>query len=380
MPAFRKTIACIGVTMLSLPFVINASFAGSRDHNEGQQHQTGEVVKGKIINIEREELTVRTGNGERMRIQISEDTNMVCRSKKESSSSESQSASSSSSAVSQTQDTKQSADSSSSSMSQGNQAQRAGYRFGDCNFKTGDRIKARIDDSGDAQFVRYVKTKKGKSQSGLRSRTSSDFELPTQYSVLPAGALGSLNAKTREEAFPVKTKEGQKIGNITKVVNSSEGDPAYAIIRKKDGQLVSIPWDALNTSSDGKSATLDANETQISGLPNLEEGESTTAHVQKNWDLNDDEEMTTRERFYSPADRYAHKSRDRKRSQSQNRDFDEDDFDSSRDEGRRFSRRDRSRYEDEGQNTRNSDQRRFSMQSRERAQEDDHDYRPSRYR
>ncbi len=363
MPAFKKTAASLGVIMLSLPVLASGTFASPRNYDDGGRyyrshddgrrasddfyHRSGdrrgnkrdyytnqygdldtvddkrsmryeedsEVVKGKIIGIQENEFTVRTRDGERMQIQVSEDTNMVCRSKSQSASTGSD-ASGSSSTMSPTKGK----DSSSSAMSSKKQSQRAGFQFGDCNFQTGDRIKARIDHRGNAQFVRYMKRREGSSQSMSRSGSGRDFGRSTQYTVLPAGALGSLNPKTYEDAFPVKTKEGEQVGNVTKVLNDSEGNPAYAIIKKKEGQMISVPWEALDTSSDGKTATLDVSDKQIAGLPMLKEDESALAHVRKNWDLDeDDEEMSTRERFYSPQDRLANKDRERKRIRTQSR-------------------------------------------------------------
>ena len=372
MPVINKTVACLGMTMLSLPFLVNTSFANARGDYDGRWSQSGEVMKGKIINIDGDELTLRTTDGERMRIQISEDTNMVCRSKRQSSSSSSSSTSSSdsSSLMSQSHSSQQGS-SSISGKPQGQQSQRAGYRFGDCNFQTGDRIKVRLDRSGNAQFVRYLQSKKG-SQSEVRSR-SVDLDFPSEYSVLPAGALGSLNAENREKSFSVKTKQGKELGNIIKVVNDSEGDPAYAIIRKKNRQMISVPWDALETSSDGQSATLDVTDDQFSHLPQIQEGENTVAHVRKNWDLDNNDEESMRERSYSRSDRYSQRDRERKRFRSQSRDSDPY-------YSRPYLKRDRSRQDDYERKSQRRRGRDYSSQLREREQNDDYDYRPSRYR
>ncbi len=379
MPALRKAATCLGVTMLSLPFLVHSSFASPRNYDEGRWSQSGEVMKGKIINIEGEELTLRTSDGERIRFQISEDTNMMCRSKNQSSSSSSNSTSESGSSSSMSQGhSSQQGSSSHSGVSQGQQSQRAGYRFGDCNFQTGDRIKVRLDQTGNAKFVRYVRSKND-NRSGVRSR-SVDLDFPSEYSILPAGALGNLNSENREKSFSVKSKQGKELGNIIKVVNNSEGDPAYAIIRKKNRQMISVPWDALETSSDGKTATLDVTDDQFSHLPLIHEGESTVANVRKNWDLEDDGEPSLRERFYGGPDRYVDSDRDRKRTRFNRRHSDRDDDRFSRSDQRRLSQRDRDRYMDDERSARRSGRRAYSSQSRERDQIDDYDYRPSRYR
>ena len=38
MPACRKTIGCLGVTMLSLPILVSGTFASPRSYDEGERH------------------------------------------------------------------------------------------------------------------------------------------------------------------------------------------------------------------------------------------------------------------------------------------------------------------------------------------------------
>jgi hypothetical protein len=285
------------------------------------------------------------------------------------------------------------------------QSQSGGFRFGECNFQKGEFVKAKIDENGNATFV--------------RSMGNSDEYYGTggaggEYFVLPAGQLGGLDISDKDAHYSVQSSDGQEIGSVYRVMTNNDGDLTYAIVRKTDGQLISVPWQALEGSGN-KTFKLKVTQNQLGNLPILKEGESAGAHVQKNWDLTEQERQRlakwnerlddfnqTRDRYYEDTptfhgnrdgydrydyDRGRNSRADMNRSQGdRQREYQDQRFDDSQakhygfspsefpppnrapqyegDQGRSFDRNRQGRSSDDFRNR--GDQRSMYSQSRER--------------
>jgi hypothetical protein len=160
-------------------------------------------------------------------------------------------------------------------MQSNSQSQSAGFKFGECNFQKGEFVKAKMDENGNATFVRSM----GNSEEYYGTGGAGG-----EYFVLPAGQLGGLDISDKDANYSVKSSDGQEIGSVYRVMTNNDGDLTYAIVRKTDGQLISVPWQALEGSGN-KSFKLKVTQNQLGNLPILQEGENAGAHVQKHWDL-----------------------------------------------------------------------------------------------
>ncbi|GJL62649.1 MAG: hypothetical protein NPIRA04_13030 [Nitrospirales bacterium] len=176
-----------------------------------------------------------------------------------------------------------------------NTSQDQGYSFGDCNFQSGDSIKAKINQKGNATYVRS-RGYSGDEDYFEAGRSGED------YFVLPAGQLGGLDISDKDAQYTVKTKNGEKVGHIYRLVNNNQGNPSYAIIRKSEGQLISVPWQALEGQGN-KTFKLDVTQTQLGNLPMLEEGDDTVQHVQQHWDLTKQQEEERMANYYEDRER-----------------------------------------------------------------------------
>ncbi len=232
-----------------------------------------ETISGKIIKVGKDRYVVRTSDGDRVSLNITDDTNMKCQKNNSTALDRSGSGKNASSEALSSKEN--------SSSSIGTMTQSKGFRIGDCEFEKGDRIRAKVDDAGD---ILYLTGRAKSSRDNNRSFSSSE-DVPERYLVLPAGAIGGMEMESVENRSTLKTKEGEKIGNIIKMLSTEDGDLAYAIVRRDDGQMISVPWATIKGSSERKTSTLDIPKDQLAYLPVLEEGETSVQHVQKNWDL-----------------------------------------------------------------------------------------------
>ncbi|MEO6202097.1 MAG: hypothetical protein ABIU05_08125, partial [Nitrospirales bacterium] len=169
--------------------------------------------------------------------------------------------------------------SSSGMQSDSQQSQRKGFRFGECNFQKGEYMKAKLDENKTATFVRSM---------GDSEEYYGTGGVSGEYFVLPAGQLGGLDISDKDANYSVKSSDGQEIGSVYRVMTNNNGDISYAIIRKPDGQLISVPWQALEGAGN-KSFKLKVTQNQLGNLPILNEGENAGAHVQKHWNLTEKE-------------------------------------------------------------------------------------------
>ncbi len=397
----NTTLRMLGLGALAFSILPGPAEASPSHSSQDQSYSSyEEVIKGRILKADSDRIVVRTKSGERMTLNITDDTRMKCKKDRPTNQANQLSGSGSSTSASST------SPSSSSGMAQSaphNQATSTGFRFGNCDWEKGDRIRAKVDDAGDVVYLT------GRSRGKDRHDNSYSFtdSIPDHYLVLPAGAFGGMGMESAENRSILKTKDGEKIGKIIKLLSTDDGDLAYAIVRKDDGHLVSVPWDAITQSSGSKTSTLDIRKDQLTHLPILGDGETSSSHIATHWDLNSRDRGSSlhpHERAFGRVDfesNRAKHNRDRRYQrdiyeQDFGRDSDRDDIDYSwrdRDYDTRYDRGSRSGFERrrnihsqsrEGKDDRSSfrkRERQFQQSRKNRYDDNDnYDYRPSRYR
>ncbi|MCA9422322.1 MAG: hypothetical protein KC592_14965 [Nitrospira sp.] len=302
-----RSVILAGIPLLTLPLLAEADM--SRDRSDraesGRSSSMEQIVQGEISKKNGDQITLRASNGERITFRINDETNRLCPQGKTSKMSQGSSGhdSSSSEKTSSSSLFGSASGQGSSQTSSGTQASssKAGFAFGECNFEKGEFVKAKVDEDGNATFVRSM----GQNDDNyFDARRMGD-----EYFILPAGQLGGLDISDKDAHYSVKSSDGQEIGSVYRVMTNSNGDLTYAIVRKADGQLISVPWQALEGSGN-KSFKLNVTQNQLGNLPILEEGENPGTHVQKNWDLTEEQRQNLAkwnerlDRFYSDRDRY----------------------------------------------------------------------------
>ncbi|GJL58298.1 MAG: hypothetical protein NPIRA03_11550 [Nitrospirales bacterium] len=315
-----RSVILAGLPLLTLPLVAEGAMSRDRSDrmDEKWSNSMERIIQGEIAKKNGDQITLRGSNGEHITFRINEETNRLCpegMSSKTSNPSQSSSGQSSSgqnqmNQGSSSQDSSSTGQTSSGSLfgsssgegsKQPSSGAQTGFSFGDCNFEKGELVKAKVDEDGNATFVRSM----GQNDDNyFKSGRMGD-----DYFVLPAGQLGGLDISDKDANYSVKSSDGQEIGSVYRVMTNNNGDLTYAIVRKADGQLFSVPWQAMEGAGN-KSFKLNVTQNQLGNLPILEEGENVGAHVQKNWDLTEQErEKLTKwneglDQFYSKRDRY----------------------------------------------------------------------------
>ncbi|WP_342347869.1 hypothetical protein [uncultured Nitrospira sp.] len=315
-----KSILLAGIPLLTLPLLAESGM--SRNDRAQIQDRKGsnaaqQIIEGVISKKNAEEITLRTSDGKRITFRINDQTNQLCPQgtqtshtssmRKESagnqnsameqgsstgkSSGQNQVAQGSSGGDSSTSDQtsssslfgipseQNSGQSSSVKQNESQQSQQQGFRFGECNFQKGEFVKAKLDENKTATFVRSM---------GDSEEYYGTGGVEGEYFVLPAGQLGGLDISDKDANYSVKSTDGKEIGSVYRVMTNNNGDISYAIIRKPDGQLISVPWQALEGAGN-KSFKLKVTQNQLGNLPILNEGENVGAHVQKHWNLTEQE-------------------------------------------------------------------------------------------
>lgn len=339
-----KSIVLAGIPLLTFPLLAESGEFRDRSQrdNGGRSFSNQRIVQGEIFRKNGDEITLRSRHGERIRFRINDQTNQLCPqgtqasqtssmnkgssgnqgssmgqgSSSEESSGQSQMAegrgqsssdtgqvSSSSLFGSQNAQASSQGSNQGSSGSQNNpqQSQQKGFSFGECNFRNGEFVKAKVDEDGNATFVRSM----GQNDENYFNAGRSGED----YFVLPAGQLGGLDISDKEMHYSVKSSDGKEIGEVHRTMTNGNGDLTYAIIKKKDGQLISVPWQALEGAGN-KTFKLQITQNQLGNLPILEEGENAGTHVKKHWDLTEQEQKNLAKRnermddFYQTRDRY----------------------------------------------------------------------------
>ena len=300
-----RSVILAGIPLLTFPLLAESGMSRDRSDRMESGRSMEQIIQGEISKKNGDQITLRASNGERITFRINEDTNRLCpqgmSSKSQGSSSQGASGTEQSSSSSLFGNSSGQSSSQTSSGAQ-ESSSKAGFSFGECNFEKGEFVKAKIDEEGKATFVRSMGQKDDNYFNAGR--------MGDEYFVLPAGQLGGLDISDKDANYTVKSSDGQEIGSVYRVMTNSNGDLTYAIVRKKeDGQLVSVPWQALEGSGN-KSFKLNVTQNQLGNLPILEEGENAGAHVQKHWDLTEEQRQNLAkwnerlDRFYSERDRY----------------------------------------------------------------------------
>ena len=114
-------------------------------------------VEGEILKIDGETYRISGKSGEEVSLVVNKDTNLDCAAASQGSDSRSESEGISSDRM-QAKD--QAPKASEQQIAQGQRqdetARGSGFRIGTCNFQTGDRVKAEIDDNGRATTLKYL--------------------------------------------------------------------------------------------------------------------------------------------------------------------------------------------------------------------------------
>jgi len=227
------------------------------------------VVKGKLINIQGNNYWIRKSTGEDVKVQITNDTNMVC---------------------------EISRDMPSKSITTGRmgltrKAESKGFRIGDCPPDPGQYVKAETTDIGTVSFLRSYQPETIMSQ-------TERLGLPQQYSVHPV-VRGELEQKSVDR-YTVQTEDGKQIGNLKKVIIDTQvGDIVYGVVALDQealraqgmelarGSLMAAPWEGFAVpKEDGKHITLQATFKQLGNFPAFSEDIS-AYDVRAYWELHD---------------------------------------------------------------------------------------------
>lgn len=296
-----RSVILAGIPLLTLPLLAESGMSRDRSDRMESGRSMEQIIQGEISKKNGDQITLRASNGERITFRINDETNRLCpqgmSSKSQGSSSQDSSSTAKTSSSLFGSSSGQGSNQSSSSTPES--AHQAGFSFGECNFEKGEFVKAKVDEDGTATFVRSM----GQSDDNYFNAG----RMGDDYFVLPAGQLGGLDISDKDANYSVKSSDGQEIGSVYRVMTNSNGDLTYAIVRKGDGQLISVPWQALEGSGN-KSFKLNVTQNQLGNLPILEEGENAGAHVQKHWDLTNQKRLAKWDNrlddFYQTRDRY----------------------------------------------------------------------------
>lgn len=301
-----RSVILAGLPLLTLPILAESGM--SRDRSDrmesGRSNSMEQIIQGEISKKNGDQITLRASNGERITFRINDETNRLCpqgmNSKGQGSLSHDASGTGKTSSSSLFGSASGQGSSQTSSGTQ-ESSPKAGFSFGECNFEKGEFVKAKVDEDGTATYIR-----------SMGQNNDNDFHagrMGDEYFVLPAGQLGGLDISDKDANYSVKSSDGQEIGSVYRVMTNSNGDLTYAIVRKADGQLISVPWQALEGAGN-KSFKLKVTQNQLGNLPILEEGENAGAHVKQHWDLTEQERQRLAQwnenldQFYADRDRY----------------------------------------------------------------------------
>jgi hypothetical protein len=112
-------------------------------------------LEGEILKIDGETYRISGGSGEEVSLVVNKDTNLDCAASQSDSRKSSEVISSD-----RMQAKDQAPEASEQQMAQGQRqdetARGSGFRIGECNFQTGDHVKAEIDDNGRATTLKYL--------------------------------------------------------------------------------------------------------------------------------------------------------------------------------------------------------------------------------
>jgi sporulation protein YlmC with PRC-barrel domain len=232
-------------------------------------------LMGKIVNVQGDNFLVRKDSGERVRIQITENTNMVCKDMPRNSN---QSAAGNVDFKPDQPTTK-------------------GFRIGDCPPGPGEYIKAETTDKGTVTFLRTVES---------WSRNSADqterLGLPQKYSVDGHAVFPVVRQGLSQQmlsGYEVLTADGNKLGNLRKIIiDTKTGNIVYGVIKLDQeaiqtkgmevsgGSLMPLPWSAFQTTAKAGVMQLDVTTQQLANIPGYGK-DVDVGDIRGYWELSD---------------------------------------------------------------------------------------------
>ena len=250
-------------------------------------------VKGKLVDIQDEYYWIKTSTGKKIRLRVTDNTNMFCNS------------------ITSPKSKRDKAVVA-GSVGQKAQEQHSGFRIGDCPPQEGQIIKAEVTDLGEASFLRTITSESMETQ-------TEKLGMPQDYVVLPV-VRGTLLGVGANDAS-VQTVDGVKIGNLKKVIiDTNRGSIDYGIVALEQGSISSkgmevtsgslmpIPWSIAEIGSNGQAITLQVTAKQLANIPKFG-NDLSVLDVRGYWELADDLEtestQVTGQRTYQGADRVA---------------------------------------------------------------------------
>jgi len=247
-------------------------------------------VEGEVVKIDGQAFDIKkTDGGERVRVVVNQDTNLDCATAPAASETKRPEMLSSE----RIQSDKQAPTASERQREQGQRkdetARGAGFRIGQCDFHSGDRVKAEVDDMGRVTTLKYLAKAQpvapheiGESagtgelaipgrqeKPGQLDMTGAGGSMPKEYAVLPVpvGELTTTNSNVLLKK-PVKDPQGNTIGTLENlIVDTHSGRIEYAIVAIENGtHLHPVPWSAIQVKRNGKdapTATIDTSKYQL---------------------------------------------------------------------------------------------------------------------
>lgn len=187
-------------------------------------------VKGKVTKIQGNTYWIETPSGDIQRVEVNENTHMVCPSRDDQTDVQNPTG--------------------------------AGFRIGDCPFRTGETVKAEVSDIGTATFIREAED--------IPATRTARLGLPRDYTVLPIWPH-SMFQTTKIGGYTVKNMEGEKIGALKKVIiDATSGEPAYGIVELHNGSLMPVPYQALKITAEKETVRLQMTKDNLVYAPTFE--------------------------------------------------------------------------------------------------------------
>jgi sporulation protein YlmC with PRC-barrel domain len=296
-------ILCLGAA----PTGVFADSSGAQRSDQNAQISLGGAkssVSGEITKIQNEYYFIKDKeSGDEVRLLVNRDTNLDCSKMSGSESARDQEGI----GKSQFNKSEPLAESSGRQKEQGQKqdetAVGSGFQMGSCAFKTGDKVKAEVDDNGrvttlkflskdDPQMARSIGESAGtgelakpgqQDKQGQLDMTGAHGYPPKEYAILPV-PMGEFKVAGRDSLLhsPVKDQDGKTLGKIESLImDSKTGQIEYAVISLQDSAnaLQAVPWGQFAMKRDDKDNhlmlntkkyQLDANVTQKDRSPELQ--------------------------------------------------------------------------------------------------------------
>lgn len=228
----KKLVICAAALLGFLVFPATQALAAKTTPSQRQVTLGGAkyFVRGEITKIQDNTYWIETPAGDIQRVEITENTHMICPSRDD-------------------QTTVKS-------------PRGTGFRIGDCPFRVGETVKAEVSDIGTATFLRELERQ-------APTRTEK-IGMPQRYNVLPIWP-DSMFQTTKISGYTVKNIDGEKVGNLKKVIiDATTGEPAYGIVELHNGSLMPVPYQALKISAEKDTVKLQMSKQNLVYAPTFE--------------------------------------------------------------------------------------------------------------